>query len=113
LGVVPYLSEDAIGATLRFVAAGSPGSEVIFDYAEQHRDERHQAAFQVFVERVAKVGEPIRTQLNPENLANDLAGQGYSFVGDFSMADMERLYFRGRSDGFAPPQRGRIMQARV
>ena len=33
LGVVPYLSRDAIVATLDFIA-GMPGSEVVFDYGE-------------------------------------------------------------------------------
>jgi len=45
LGVVPYLTKEAIFNTLTWIA-GIPGSEVVFDYSEpaENRDAAGQAA---------------------------------------------------------------------
>src|SRR4051794_2776200 len=58
LGVVPYLTREAIFATLGFIA-GVQGSEVVFDYAEPRelRPPAAEAALDRRAARVARTGE--------------------------------------------------------
>ena len=70
LGVVPYLTQDAIDATLRFVA-GVPGSEIVFDYSEppENYAPRQRKNFLALAERVAALGEPFRSHFQPPDIA--------------------------------------------
>ncbi|MEO8302234.1 MAG: SAM-dependent methyltransferase, partial [Rhizomicrobium sp.] len=62
LGVVPYLTRDAIEATLDF-AATVPGSEIVFDYSEppENYPPKLRKLILALVERVAGLGEPFRS----------------------------------------------------
>ncbi|RUW38959.1 SAM-dependent methyltransferase, partial [Mesorhizobium sp. M2A.F.Ca.ET.015.02.1.1] len=59
LGFVPYLTREAIFATLGYIA-GLPGSEVVFDYSEpaEDRDATGRATLAFYAARVAAVGAP-------------------------------------------------------
>src|SRR3954467_6187800 len=66
LGVVPYLGQAAIAATLRYIV-GVRGSEVVFDYSEplenyppERRDE-----IAALAARTAEAGEPWLSHFNP------------------------------------------------
>lgn len=116
LGVVPYLTRDAIMATLRFIAALPKGSEVIFDYGEpsQARDNPLQkAALAAMMERVAAAGEPFRSFFTPEELVRDVAALGFSHVEDFDADKLNPRYFAGRADALKLLGRGHILLACV
>ena len=89
LGVVPYLSQDAIFSTLSWIA-GIPGSEVVFDYSEPHenRDAAGQAALAFHAARVAAVGEPWISFFLPGKLAKSLAGLGFDEIEDLESSDI-------------------------
>jgi len=94
LGVVPYLTRDAISVTLDFIA-GVPDSEVVFDYAEpfeNYPDERR-AGVMAVAERAAARGEPWLSQFDPAELAGMLHAKGFGTVEDLGMAELtDRFY---------------------
>ncbi|MDX8482239.1 SAM-dependent methyltransferase [Mesorhizobium sp. VK24D] len=83
LGVVPYLTKEAIFGTLSYIA-GTPGSEVVFDYSEpaENRDVPGQAALAFYAARVASVGEPWISFFDPDALATSLNDLGFDEVED-------------------------------
>lgn len=101
LGVTPYLTRDAIEATLRFIAARSAGSGIVFDYAISpsllSRSERW--VFDALAKRVAAAGEPFQTFFDPSALTADLKAKGFVQVEDLDGKTLNARYFRGRTDG--------------
>ena len=89
LGVVPYLSQDAIFSTLSWIAA-MPGSEVVFDYSEpaENRDAAGQAALSFHAARVAAVGEPWISFFVPAALAQSLRELGFDEIEDLERSDI-------------------------
>lgn len=84
LGVVPYLTEAAIFATLAFVA-GVPGAEIIFDYANP--PEQLTPKMREYHERRAlraeSVGEPWLSYFDTETLHSRLRAMGATAIEDF------------------------------
>jgi methyltransferase (TIGR00027 family) len=116
LGVVPYLSREAIDATLGFVAHHmKQGSEILFDYAEpmEGRDAMQSTALAELARRVAEIGEPLRSFFKPDELRRDLRALGFSAVEDADAAALNAKYFRKRNDGLALGGAAHIMRARV
>ncbi len=64
LGVVPYLSPDAVAATLRHLGA-LPGAEVVLDYPAPTDDPSVQALREDLARRTAAAGEPMRASFEP------------------------------------------------
>jgi methyltransferase (TIGR00027 family) len=112
LGVTPYLTEDAVMATLAFVAALAKGSEIVFDYADPE-GAREGGDFEAMAERVAAAGEPFRSMFEPPALIRELKALGFSFVEDLDSAALNARYFRDRPDGLLLRGRGHLMHARV
>ena len=115
LGVVPYLTRDAIMATLRFIAGLPSGAEVIFDYGEplSERDPAHRIAAHAMAERVAAAGEPFRSFFHPEELVRDVTALGFSQVEDSDADVLNARYFAHRADGLKLLGRGHLLRARV
>jgi methyltransferase (TIGR00027 family) len=116
LGVVPYLSREAIETTLGFVARDmKPASEILFDYAEpmEGRDTAGSRALAELTKRVAEIGEPLRSFFKPEELQRDLRALGFSFVEDAGAAVLNARYFQERKDGLALGGAAHVMRARV
>jgi methyltransferase (TIGR00027 family) len=116
LGVTMYLSTDAIDAVFRFVSSLPRSSEIVFTFASpastvnENRGESVTAAFRAFA---AARGEPWRTFLEPNDLAQKLHGLGFSTVSFLSTSEADTLYFRGRHDGLQAPRRVGIVTATV
>lgn len=95
LGVILYLTRDAIKGTLRFIAARPPGSAVAFDYGEPIS--AYPAAQQPYQARraaaVAALGEPWITRFRPAEVAGLLADAGFSAIEDLGPAQIARLYY--------------------
>lgn len=94
LGVVPYLTREAISQTLDFIAA-VPESEVVFDYGEpfeNYSDERR-ASVMAVAERAAARGEPWLSQFDPAEMSDMLRKAGFAAIEDLGMAALgERFY---------------------
>ena len=94
-GVVPYLTRDAVLATLRFIAGLPTGTEVTFDYGNpptslplpQRLAQSRRAA------RVAAVGEPWLTYFESDDLAAELRGLGFTEIEDLGPAEIGLRYF--------------------
>lgn len=95
LGVVPYLTEASIFATLYYVANLSSVAEIVFDYSnppsamnsEQRADHAERAA------RVASLGEAWLTYFDSHDLRSRLAEYGFTTLADLGPNDIARRYF--------------------
>ena len=101
LGVVPYLSRDAVLATLSLIAH-IPDAEVVFEYGRPpaaYPPERR-AGYEAMIARAAAIGEPWLSFFDPGDLAHQLSLLGFNAVEDLSPRDVAIRYF-GELD---PPQ---------
>ncbi|BCG94273.1 SAM-dependent methyltransferase [Mesorhizobium sp. 131-2-1] len=112
LGVVPYLTQEAIFGTLSYIA-GSPGSEVVFDYAEPagSRDAAGQAALAFYAARVAAVGEPWISFFVPGELAKSLCELGFDEIEDLESGDIA-VRLSGQPKAKTGNSGGHIIRAR-
>jgi methyltransferase (TIGR00027 family) len=95
LGVTPYLTEDAVFATLGELARLPGGAEVVFDYANPpHAIE--EAATRDFhremAERVAASGEPFRCCFDSAQLQARARSLGFSEIEDLDRAALGERY---------------------
>ncbi|MGO4615864.1 class I SAM-dependent methyltransferase [Nocardia sp. 2YAB30] len=81
LGVVMYLTKDAMVAVLRFMAGQSASARVVIDYLYPPTND---AAQQARVDRVAAIGEPWLSFFTAEEFANQLRTLGFDEVEDFA-----------------------------
>ncbi len=103
LGVTYYLTKAIVLNTLQAIAAMAPaGSSVVFDYIDPEAfiPDRAAPRMQRMQAIVARVGEPMRTSLEPLSLAADLEKMGLRLKENLSPADIEARYFQGRTDGY-------------
>ena len=98
LGVVMYLTADAFGKTLKYIARFPEGSGAVFDYAvpremlpPEEIDARDELA-----SRVESIGEPFRLFFRPDEIRNVLGA--FEFIEDVDNKELNRLYFVGRTD---------------
>ena len=86
LGVVPYLREAAISATLRYIA-GIPDAEVVFDYSEplENYPPERRARVAELGRRTAEVGEPLLSHFNPADIARELETLGFAEIEDLDL----------------------------
>jgi len=115
LGVVPYLTQDAIMATLRFIASLPRGTRVVFDYAEpaSARDGASRTAHEAMAARVAASGEPFRSFFMADDLKREVTALGFSKVEDFDAAALNPRYFADRADDLRLRGAGHLTRARV
>ena len=94
LGVVPYLTREAVSATLDFIAA-VPESEVVFDYAEafENYPAERRANVMAVAARAASLGEPWLSLFDPVELAEMPDNKGFGLVEDLGLAELtDRFY---------------------
>jgi methyltransferase (TIGR00027 family) len=95
LGVTPYLTEEAVYATLGELARLPGGTEVVFDYANPP-DRIKEAATRTYheqmAERVAASGEPFRCYLDSDQLHARARGLGFSAIEDLDRAALIARY---------------------
>ena len=115
LGVTQYLTQDAVAATLAFVASMPPGSSIVFDYtiAPSLLTPAARSAFDALARRVASEGEPFRSFFDPAVFAKTLSDLGFAETRDITPADLNALYFAGRPDGLSTGGFTHIMNAHV
>jgi methyltransferase (TIGR00027 family) len=101
LGVVPFLTLDALRATLAAIAQFPEGSAVTFDYAlppEALSPERR-AVFTRLASRLAASGEPYRLFFTPEQIEAELTTTGFHRSEHVDFEGLNERYFQNRADG--------------
>jgi len=94
LGVVPYLTREAVSSTLRFISE-VPEAVVVFDYAEpvQNYPAERRAGITAVAESAAARGEPWLSLFDPADLHGLLRDNGFKTVEDLGLPEIaERLY---------------------
>ena len=112
LGVVPYLTEEAIWSTLGLIAGLPGGANVVFDYGvppdtlapEARAEHDFRAA------RVAAAGERFRTYFEPEPLRTKLLEIGFTAIEDLGPPAFAARYFPNRAAS-VPERGGHILHA--
>jgi methyltransferase (TIGR00027 family) len=96
LGVTPYLTSEAMTATLAFIASMPTGSGVVFDYAlpRSSLNWLGRLIFDRLAERVAAAGEPFRLFSEPESLRGQLCRMGFTALEDLGAPELNARYFR-------------------
>jgi methyltransferase (TIGR00027 family) len=102
LGVVPYLTREAIVATLDFIA-GISGSEVVFDYAEpfENLSPAVRANVMAVAARTASLGEPWLSLFDPAEMSSLLNERRFAHTEDLSRAEIADRYYGDLKQGTA------------
>jgi methyltransferase (TIGR00027 family) len=106
LGVVPYLTEDAIGRTLDYIAS-IQSSEVVFDYMEppEASSEELRQIEKVRAEQLEKMGERSASRFEPANITAILRAHGFSAIEDINYQEIASRFGRA-VQGLAPGHLG-------
>jgi len=94
LGVVPYLTRQAISDTLDLIV-GIPEAEVVFDYAEPFENYApdRRAHIMGVAESAAARGEPWLSLFDPAELSELLCGKGFGTIEDLGLAELSERYY--------------------
>ena len=106
LGVVPYLTEHAVGRTLGYISS-IPNSEVVFDYIEpaDASSEELKQIEKVRTEQLEKIGERSASRFGPAEIAAILRSHGFGAIEDISFHEIASR-FGDAVQGLAPGRRG-------
>jgi methyltransferase (TIGR00027 family) len=104
LGVLVYLTHDAIVDLFRFVASLPSGSECAFTFGGVTPGAEGPGRL---AEMAARVGEPWRSSLEIDDVRTVLSGVGLQALTTLSSADA-MAYLGERRDGLTAPRRERI-----
>lgn len=112
LGVVPYLTEDAVWSTLAYIATLPNGAHVVFDYSDppdtlspEARSYHDRRAIQV-----ETLGEAWVTYFEADKLRAELIARGFSEIEDLGPPQIAARYFPNRL-GSLPDKGGHILRA--
>jgi methyltransferase (TIGR00027 family) len=97
LGVMGYLTVEAVMAIFRVVAEFPAGSQIAFTFFTARPPSEVSSM-------TSKVGETLHSHFDPDELARELRGMGFSGFDRLSTTDAERRYFLGRTDGLTVPE---------
>jgi methyltransferase (TIGR00027 family) len=106
LGVVPYLTQEAIVSTLDYMAS-IPNSEVVFDYMEppQAFPEEMRELVAKRTEQLEKTGERWASRFDPAGMAAILRSHGFCAIEDIDFQEIRSRFGRA-VQGLAPGQPG-------
>jgi methyltransferase (TIGR00027 family) len=106
LGVVPYLTQDAIGRTLAYMAL-IQDSEVVFDYMEPSEafSEELRQIEKARAEQLEKIGERSDSRFEPAGIAAILRSHGFCAIEDIHFQEIASRFGRA-VQGLAPGHAG-------
>jgi methyltransferase (TIGR00027 family) len=106
LGVVPYLTEDAIGHTLDYISS-IQNSEVVFDYMEppEASSEELRQLEKERTEQLKKMGERSLSRFEPAGIGTILCSHGFCTIEDISFQEITSRFGRA-VQGLAPGHLG-------
>ncbi len=112
LGVVPYLTEEAVWATLTFIASLPNGAHVVFDYSNSPSSSSPEwcSSYERRAKRVAEIGEPWLNYFDEDELRVKLMALGFCEVEDLGPPQIAARYFPNRATAL-PDKGGRILRA--
>lgn len=115
LGVVAYLTTDAIVATLRQISTCAPGSEIVLSYPPDPSfvDEIGLEFRQTLAPVAGSAGEPFETTTSPGEMEELMVGCGLKITEHLTRDDLHDRYFGGRPDGLTPYTNERLLVATV
>lgn len=99
LGVVPYLTDEAVFSTLGFIGSLPGGAHVAFDYVNPTAsitEPGRRAAHEALAARVAAAGENIRSHFDSDALQVRLKALGFREVEDLGWAEISARFFPDR-----------------
>ncbi len=101
MGVTMYLTTQAVAATLRTVAGFAAGSRLCFDYRVPLTmlNPVERAINDVMAQRLAVLGEPWLSTLDPTQLQRQLLELGFRSAESATPDDLNARYFARRKDG--------------
>jgi methyltransferase (TIGR00027 family) len=116
LGTVPYLSEDAVFAVLRDLAAfAARGGEIVFDYlipAHKMTLQDRQALGRG-VRMIERWGEPVKSFFDPDAFPDEVSHLGYRILENQSPDELNERYFADRSDNLVAHSAAYIVHAAI
>jgi methyltransferase (TIGR00027 family) len=106
LGVVPYLTEEAVWSTLGFIASLPNGAHVVFDYSDPPASLSAEAriSHERRATHVAELGEAWLNYFETDDLRAKLMALGFSEVEDLGPPQIAARYFPNRVS--TPPDKG-------
>jgi methyltransferase (TIGR00027 family) len=112
LGVVPYLTEEAVWSTLGFIGDLPNGAHVVFDYGDppESLTPQMRAMHTRRAERVAALGEAWLTYFTADELRAKLTALGFSGIEDLGPQQIAARYFPHRA-AHLPNKGGHIVHA--
>jgi methyltransferase (TIGR00027 family) len=112
LGVVPYLTEEAVWSTLGFIATLPNGAHVVFDYSDPPASfsAEGRSSHERRAKRVAELGEAWLNYFEADELRAKLMALGFSEVEDLGPPQIAARYFPNRVSTL-PDKGGRIVRA--
>ena len=112
LGVVPYLTREAIATTLDFIAA-VPDSEVVFDYAEPFANysEGRREKIMAMAASAAARGEPWLSMFDPGEISELLREKGFETVEDLGVAALANRFYGDLKRGLNLGPGGHVIRA--
>jgi methyltransferase (TIGR00027 family) len=112
LGVVPYLTEEAVWSTLGFIANLPNGAYVVFDYSDPPHTlpPELRAAHDERAAKVAEIGESFLTYFEPGDLRTKLLALGFSEIEDLGPRQIAARYFPNRVINL-PDRGGHVIRA--
>jgi len=106
LGVVPYLSEGAIGRTLDYISS-IQNSEVVFDYMEPPEafSKELRQIEKARAEQLERIGERSVSRFEPDGIAAILRSHGFCAIQDINFQEIATKFGRAIK-GLAPGHAG-------
>jgi methyltransferase (TIGR00027 family) len=112
LGVVPYLTEDAVWSTLGFIAKLPGRAHVVFDYSDppDSLPPEARASHELSAARVAGISEAWLTYFEPDALHAKLKDLGFTETEDLGPPQIAARFFPNRATSL-PHRGGHILRA--
>jgi len=112
LGVVPYLTPEAVRATLRFIANLPNPAHVVFDYSDppDSLPPEMRVLYEARAARVAALGEPWVNHFEADALRAQLTETGFKTIEDLGPREIAARWFPDRAAS-APARGGHILYA--
>jgi methyltransferase (TIGR00027 family) len=114
LGVIMYLTPDALSATLATLSRCAAGTELVAEYfvPDDLRDDLGRSYAELVAPFAASQGEPWRTCLRPEEMAGLLAEHGFAVVANVPQKDTVPGRLWDRADALRPAGLNWLVHAR-
>jgi methyltransferase (TIGR00027 family) len=110
LGVLVYLTSEAVDDLFRFVAALPRGSEMVFTISGNYPENANSSQLAV---AAGALGEPWLSVLTTEQVVPKLQALGFSEASVMTEGAIAQRYFANRSDALKAPPHDRIGRAVV